>query len=295
MPKQKINGNFMSLQESHPLWEALETQPFWWSNILNDPELYVEVRKDNYINVYYYGGCVALIYWTKDGLMAKTNRKYANDNFGAKALSNTSCYCNCQALFQSPENLDAIKRRIAEVYHKQPMQAETDSLKGVHISSEKMVQGKLILHSPYKFIDSELAYQTQGRKTMRIDLIELRNQMLVFVELKLITDSRLRHINDTPEIMEQMKKYHNFIHQDNHLEALKRYYHKILQIKRRIGIWEGKNTIESISTRPELLIIDTYSRMTKDRQTRIANIRKSLETGGSFFNFSIQKYQDLCK
>lgn len=65
MPRQKTNGTFASLQEEHHLWKALEEKPLWWRNILNDPELYVEVRKDNYINVYYYGGCVALIQWFK--------------------------------------------------------------------------------------------------------------------------------------------------------------------------------------------------------------------------------------
>lgn len=112
--------------------------------------------------------------------------------------------------------------------------------KRVHISSEKMVQGKLIAHNRDRYIDSELAYRTKERKTMRIDLVELRNQALVFVELKLITDDRLRHLNNNPEIIEQMKKYHTFINQGNRLEELQSYYTKLLEIKKRIGIWQKK-------------------------------------------------------
>lgn len=57
--------------------------------------------------------------------------------------------------------------------------------------------------------------------------------------------------------------------------------------------WRTYN--KEVSHKPELLIIDTYSQMTKGRETRIANIRELLETGQQHFNFSIQKYQQLCK
>lgn len=166
--------------------------------------------------------------------------------------------------------------------------------KRVHISSEKMVQGKLIAHNRDRYIDSELAYRTKERKTMRIDLVELRNQALVFVELKLITDDRLRHLNNNPEIIEQMKKYHTFINQGNRLEELQSYYTKLLEIKKRIGIWQKETTIKEISDKPELLIIDTYSEMTKNRSTRIATIHERLKAE-PFFTLSILKYQDLCK
>lgn len=52
--KQKINGSFEALQEDRRLWQELEQMPQWWKNIIEDDELYVEIRKDNYVNVYYY-------------------------------------------------------------------------------------------------------------------------------------------------------------------------------------------------------------------------------------------------
>lgn len=293
MPRQKTNGTFASLQEEHHLWKALEEKPLWWRNILNDPELYVEIRKDNYINVYYYGGCVALIQWSNGHIVAEIHKKYTTDHFDTKGQTITSNYYDCQELFQSQEGLEAIKRRISQVYHKLPAQEGVNNRKNIHISSEKIVQGELILCNRNRYIDSELAHQTEGRKTMRIDLVELKHQALFFVELKLITDSRLRHLDSQPEIMAQMKKYHDFI--NRYQEEIIRYYQKILQIKRRIGIWTGETIIKEVSHKPKLLIIDTYSQMTKGRETRIANIRELLETGQQHFNFFIQKYQQLCK
>ena len=102
MPRQKTDGTFASLQEEHFLWNVLEKKPRWWANILNDPELYVEVRKDNYVNVYYYGGCIALIRWANGQIIAETNPKYiAESNQSQKTNGNITrfCYIRTIALF----------------------------------------------------------------------------------------------------------------------------------------------------------------------------------------------------
>lgn len=294
MPKQKSEGTFASLQENHCLWSELEKKPQWWTNILHDPELYVEIRKDNYVNVYYYGGCIALIRWGNGRIIAETNRKYIAESNPSQPADRRTDYADCLEQLQSREGLEDIKRRITQIYHKLPIQKEMNYRKKVHISSEKMVQGKLIVHNKKRFIDSELAYRTTGRETMRIDLIELRKRTLVFVELKLITDNRLRHLNDKPEIVEQMQKYHNFINHGQRQEELQSYYNKLLRIKRRIGARTEETTIKEVAAKPELLIIDTYSHMTKDRLTRMANIRERLEAE-PFFDFSIQQYEALCE
>ncbi len=294
MPRQKTDGTFASLQEEHSLWSVLEEKPQWWTNILNDPELYVEVRKDNYVNVYYYGGCIALIRWVNGKIMAETNLKYLAENNQTRKTSRNTNYSDCGELLQSREGLEEIKNRITQVYHKLPIQGEINNRKKVHISNEKMVQGRLILHNRDRYIDSELAYRTKGQETMRIDLVELRNQTLVIVELKLITDNRLRHLDGTAEIIDQMQKYHDFINHGNRLEELRSYYTKLLEIKKRIGVWGKEAKIKEVSRIPELLVIDTYSQMTKGRSNRIADIRKGLEAESSF-EYSIQKYQDLCK
>ena len=80
MFKPNKNGSFDTLNEKYRLWQELENNPpRWWKNVLADKELYVEIRKDNYANIYYYGGNVALIRWTGKEITAKTHQKYLGD------------------------------------------------------------------------------------------------------------------------------------------------------------------------------------------------------------------------
>ena len=75
MAKPTTKGTFKELRAVHPLFVALSKMPKWWVNIINDPELYVEVRKDNYVNIYYYGGNVAKVYWDGE-IKAETHHTY---------------------------------------------------------------------------------------------------------------------------------------------------------------------------------------------------------------------------
>ena len=74
--QQTTKGSFKALDENSALWQALKEQPAWWKNILQDEDLYVEVRKDNYVNVYYDGGNVALIKYGENDVEALTHHKY---------------------------------------------------------------------------------------------------------------------------------------------------------------------------------------------------------------------------
>lgn len=281
------NGSFDALNETHRLWQELENNPpQWWKNILEDKELYVEVRKDNYANVYYYGGNVALVRWTGGKITAETHRKYLGKP------DETEMYQDGTTMLQSPEGLEYIKEKIRQEYHKLPQRKETDEENGVYISNEKWVQGELKLGFPQRYIDSELAYRTGKENLIRFDLVELKEDKLAFVELKLITDSRLRRKEKEPEIIEQMAKYSNFIQE--HAEVLKNYYAKLLRIKKRIGLWDGKTDIERMVLKPQLWIVNTYKgEISTEKDKRIQSI-KELEQETNFETF-IVNYQDLCK
>jgi hypothetical protein len=50
--KTKLNVN-------HNLFKKLSKRPpLWWKNLIADPEIYIDVRKDNHINVYHNGGSI---------------------------------------------------------------------------------------------------------------------------------------------------------------------------------------------------------------------------------------------
>lgn len=63
------------LDPKAPLFKCLkENPPAWWEMFKNDPELYIDVRKDNMVMVYYQGGRVAcLTYKRGRGISAKTH------------------------------------------------------------------------------------------------------------------------------------------------------------------------------------------------------------------------------
>ncbi len=286
MLKQKTDGHFGAINEDFPLWRKLENNPLlWWKNLLDDKELYVEIRKDNYANVYYYGGNVALVRWTGGNVLAETHRKYLGESDGS------ATYQDCAEKLQCKEGIEEIKGKIREEYHKLSQRKEVDKQNGVYISNEKWVQGELKLRFPNRYIDSEFAYRTGEKELIRFDLVELRENRLVFIELKLITDSRLRCQEGEPEIIKQMTEYCNFI--SKHTNELKDYYSKLLRIKKRLGLWDGDTQIEEVNLKPELLVVNTYKRLTSGREKRIDYIKRLKER--TEFDTLIKDYPNLCR
>lgn len=287
MFKNNTGGSFDALNEECRLWRELENNPpQWWKNILADKELYVEIRKDNYANIYYYGGNVALVQWSGGKFTAETHREYLGKSDAADT------YIDCTTLLQSQEGLEYIKEKIRQVYHKLPQRKEADEQNRVYISNEKWIQGELRLRFPKHYIDSEFAYRMGKDNLVRFDLVKLNGKELAFIELKLITDSRLRSKEKEPEIIEQMTKYRDFIRE--HAETLKDYYAKLLRIKKRIGLWNGECEIEHVALKPVLLIVNTYkgklSRGREERKMAIEGLKEN-----TIFETAIVDYTDLCK
>lgn len=287
MLKPNANGCFDALDEECRLWQELENNPpQCWKNILEDKALYVEIRKDNYVNVYYYGGNVALLRWTGGKITAETHRKYLGKP------DETDLYQDCTEILHSKEGLDLIKENIREEYHKLSKREKTDEHNRVYTSNEKWVQGELKLRFPKRYIDSEFAYRIGKNNLIRFDMVELKGNELRFIEIKLITDSRLRSNDKKPEIINQMTKYSHFIRE--HTEVLKDYYTKLLRIKKRIGLWNGETEIEYIALKPILLIVNTYKGiLSKGRENRKNSIEELKEN--TMFETIIVSYPDLCR
>ena len=154
--------------------------------------------------------------------------------------------------------------------------------------AKKSVQGALKLRFPARFIDSEFAYRIGKNSLIRFDLVELKGNELIFIEIKLITDSRL----NSNEIINQMTKYSCFIRE--HAEVLKDYYTKLLRIKKRIGLWNGETEIKHVALKPVLLVVNTYKgELSKGREERKEAIGKLKNK--EMFETIIIDYPDLCK
>lgn len=188
-------GIFGALNPHAEIFKKIqEEQPRWWLLFRDDKELYIDIRKDNYINIYYYGGSVAKVEFKK-GFTASIHKKYLGiDSAGYTKLDLEKLTKN---------QIDTIKARIKMHFSKGDPEKP----------AEKKIQWSLIIKNP-NYIDSELQYSSEDGN-LRIDLTELSGGKLSFVELKGITDHRLRNDeirnSDTPEIITQMKKYKKFI------------------------------------------------------------------------------------
>ena len=68
------------LDAGHSLYQLLkgDQAPSWWKLLTKDHELYIEIRKKNVIDVYYYGGRMAEISYDRfsNGVVTKAHPKY---------------------------------------------------------------------------------------------------------------------------------------------------------------------------------------------------------------------------
>ncbi len=269
---KNIKGTFISLNPKAKIFDEIKIQqPKWWSLFINDNELYIEIRKDNYINVYYYGGSLAKIDYL-NGFVAETHQKYLGDANPRRKTKNGKDVFNYDPLDLATldkQKISEIKNRIKNDYLQQ-INAEKPA--------EKWIQGKMIKENQ-NYIDSEFQFnQDPEIGKLRIDLVELSNNILSFVELKGIFDNRLRNDvtrnSKVPEIIEQMNKYKLFInkYEDNIIE----YYQKLIEIKNSLGLTTIDKTKIKLNKNPKLIIANTYSKKTIKREERICDIENLL-------------------
>ena len=280
------------LNSNHPIFKVLSSNdaPVWWSNIKKDSLLYIEIRKNNKLDVYFSGGCVARIEYTRRNEFKVTSHpKY----LGRTLQSHPSCYRRkikdgkvvYDAIYQdstdwlsSFEKIEQLKKNVTSVYS-----GDNDG----ESTSEKYIQGGLIINYRDKYLDSEFQYRMFDgqRYSIRIDLVKIENGKFVFEELKRIKDGRLRTKDGEPEILTQMGHYEGFIMQNQ--EALTQYYRTLYKAKRKLGLpVPSIKDIDSVyvDPKPTLLIFDNYKSHGTERASRISDIEKVLKKAKIIYN-----------
>lgn len=259
---------FDTLKPDATIFVELGKEPAWWKRFKDDPSLYIEIRKDNQVNVYFQGGSVARIhYCSKKGqLQLFTHYKY----LGMPAPSKASLYEECSEKIEGC--LEDVLERVKKEY------SQKHQVGGVVPKekwSEKYIQGTLIIQSRHCHLDSEFAY-IDGETNNRIDWVRCDNGNVTFVELKRMDDGRMLHDTDaTPEVVFQMNRYKQFI--EKYKPQLLLYYQKLYEIKKSLGLPVPDFKPASINETPELLIFDRWEKNTIDRDKHRNRLRKILE------------------
>ena len=275
------------LCEDHKLYDILisDKAPSWWKELIKDPDLYVDVRKGNILDVYYLGGRMAEIKYDrrKNIIIASAHPKYLGfdeayyeDNRYYKTTSKEGktvfvpIYQDCIDWIINKR--DKMKSNIKNSYS-----GDNDG----ENTSEKYIQGCLVINGRDKYLDTEFAHRLYDgeRNTVRIDLVKIEDGCFVFEELKRIGDYRLRTTDDKPEILEQIENYRVFL--KNNKDELTQYYRTLYKVKRKLGLpippVEDIDTIE-VNPEPQLLIAQNYDKISGKRLTRIDDIERVLQT-----------------
>ncbi len=99
---------FDTLRKDATIFTELQKEPLWWRRLKNDKSLYIEVRKDNQVNVYFEGGSVARIHYCSKHkkLQVFTHHKY----LGIEDKS--PLYIECSSIID--DEVENILRRIKD-------------------------------------------------------------------------------------------------------------------------------------------------------------------------------------
>jgi hypothetical protein len=255
----------------------------WWKNLVADSDIYIDLRKDSSVNVYYRGGSFLKlkakskkIHFSYLPVATKENEDYVEITEENGKLSFDAKQIDVKFDDLDKKVIAAIKNNINKYYS----ETSEKGIQGAYASHWKKSEPK---ETEGFFIDTEYMY-----KESRIDLIYLHckkqeNPKLYFVELKTIDDPRLLASNKKEETLEvvktdetkkqpenigeQLKKYFNLItdRKDDFLV----YYKEIFNWKSKLGLIPDqfkKIKIENleIETKPILLIGNATAYWIKD-------------------------------
>lgn len=277
------------LNEEHKLYEILRKEsPIWWKIVESDTELYIEIRKKNIIDVYYKGGRMAEIKLTKNTQIELTAHpkylghedKYDPRYYRRREKEGKMCY---DPIYQDCTKW--IEYKMAEF--KSNIRKHYAGEENGENTSEKLIQGKLIIKNKDKHLDSEFAHRFEvgSRKTIRIDLVKIVDNKITFVELKRIVDARLRTTDGKPEILTQMNDYRLFL--EHNKKELITYYKHLYKIKKRLGLpVPAVDDVEklTIDTTPQLIIHQNYDSISNGRSERVADIEQVLKSNSIAYN-----------
>ena len=288
----KISLFTANLNQTADLFEKLSTtKPKWWQIVKARPDLYIDIRKDNSLNIYYYGASLAKIEFIKGkGIVAKTHPKYLGkqesdgSDYYKRYISKKDGKKKVRPIYQ--DCIDILENDIESIIENAGKYYVNKNRTGEQVA-EKRIQGEIIHRNPDEYIDSEFAHRLyiDKQNTIRIDLIKVVDNEIIFEELKLIDDNRMLNLKEVPEILNQMKEYGDFLKVNK--DELLDYYKKIIEIKKSLELPVPEINCETLTLKqkPVLLLFNNYIKETQQRKERIEKIERILRNNDIDFNY----------
>lgn len=264
-----LSNYFQELNVNAPLFDELEKDPVWWRILREDKDLYINVRKDNYINVYYRGASVMKLSYSKGKFKSAIHNYYLGvDKDIAEEVGYEYGPKNLSPL-EIVSKIKTIKHRV-ESNKKNKADIKDEDCGGADYS-EKYVQGKMYLTGSY--LDTEFALSLDSGTPIRMDLVKVDScGNIQFEELKLVGDIRLTN----GKIEKQMSNYNKFL-EGIDKKSVVDYYNRVLVIMRKIKILPDRISCDKINGVNDdvRLVVTKYKKKgkTNDRWNRLNKIK----------------------
>lgn len=294
-----MKRKYFKLDENAKLFEILSKKPKWWKELINDHDLYCNIRKNNRINVYYRGASIMSLYYKDGEIKAAIHNYYLGYEKNLCNLFGIE-YGNIElAPMKILCRLPSIKRRV-EANKKNIACTGSDAKDGKNYSSEKFFQSEIYIREK-QYIDTEFALRLDDGTEIRIDLVRLsKDGKICFEELKLIDDSRLKPSGKNPaEIIRQMENYNKFIKEADKIKGansepiIVEYYGKVLRIMDKIGILRTEIKPSTVCNCVYLHIEQTYKKKHPKRDDSIKKIQDVCKGLHSNIENVVRNYQSL--
>lgn len=237
--------------------------PPWWKDIVEDPNVYIELRKGYKMDVYFNGGAIfSEVKCHKGKYSWKTHSKYLikseyvrNNGSIPQIKIGDACWLN------------EVKSNIRTHYPK---------------SSEKGFQARLRTKLHY-FLDTEFAFNDKANNRFDMIWLDIRNKKIVIVELKLTDNKELLD----GSIDKQLDKYRDLI--KDHNDSLQAYFSSVFDCKKSINILsEELKEIDSIKDftieqKPLLVIGDCTQVWIDEHKDKINDKLKDIAYGVYYY------------
>ena len=215
---------------SKPFIDALNSEyakSGWWKRIADDEDLFIGIR-NNYLNVYFNGGSILELRYTRGRLTGKTHFKYLLDLTIDDKDSDYIKFSNGtfksvmikEAYRDISENLEGIKQS-TKLY-------QGDEKKGVHN----------IVIDNINVIDTEIQFPGEDA---RIDFAALQKRKgrtsIVFFEAKTYSNSDIV-AKRRPKVLDQIRRYQEIV--SRRRDEIEASYRRVLNNIQLLEGWKGR-------------------------------------------------------